>query len=401
MKVCVIGLGYIGLPTSAVIASKEISVLGVDINQSAVDIINSGKIHIVEPDLDTLVHEVVHNGFLVASTKVSAADVFIIAVPTPFYVSNDNKKIPNMSYVEEATLSILPYLKKDDLVILESTSPVNSTENVVGRVIKDAGFDIKEDIHIAHCPERVLPGQIIRELRENDRIVGGLTPKATEKAAAFYKQFVDGECFLTNARTAEMAKLVENSYRDVNIAFANELSLISESLDIDVFELINMANKHPRVNILNPGAGVGGHCIAVDPWFIIDAAPEQSKLIHQARLINDKKPEWVIAKIDEFLKYNTGNVALFGLSYKPDIDDLRESPSLFIAENLTKKYGHKILVVEPNIREIQSLNIVSLKNALQSAALCVFLVPHKEFKLVSKKQLDNLDVLDVCGLFKK
>jgi UDP-N-acetyl-D-mannosaminuronic acid dehydrogenase len=400
MKVCVIGLGYIGLPTSAVIASRGIYVHGVDVNQNTVDIINKGQIHIVEPELDKLVHETVSNGYFKASIKPESADVFIIAVPTPFLNTDDGKKIPDMTYVEAATKSLIPFLKKGDLVILESTSPVNSTESIVGKVIADAGFDIKDDIYIAHCPERVLPGQIIRELRENDRIVGGLTPVATEKATAFYQQFVDGECFLTNARTAEMAKLVENSYRDVNIAFANELSLISDQLEVDVFELIEMANKHPRVNILKPGAGVGGHCIAVDPWFIVDAAPQQSKLIHQARKINDHKPNWIIEKI-KAVKSEAAKVACLGLAYKPDIDDLRESPSLYIAEQLTKEFGSSILVVEPNIQSIEHLNLVSLETAIETCDIIVILVPHKEFKNIKEEQIRKLHVLDICGLQKK
>src|SRR5690554_820691 len=363
--ISMVGLGYIGLPTAAVFASRRIKVIGVDVNQKAVDIINQGKIHIVEPDLDMVVHAAVTEGYLRATTTPEPADAFLIAVPTPF--KNDNHD-PDLSYIESAAKAIAPVLVKGNLVVLESTSPVGATEQMA-RWLAEARPDLTfpqthgedSDIRIAHCPERVLPGHVIRELVENDRVIGGMTPKCSAAAVEVYKTFVQGECVVTNARTAEMAKLTENSFRDVNIAFANELSIICNKLDINVWELIALANRHPRVNILQPGAGVGGHCIAVDPWFIVDSCPEEAKLIHTARLVNDGKPQWVLEQIRKRLDAvhcthpamtrSDITVACLGVAFKPDIDDLRESPALGIAQQVAT-LGCKVQIVEPNIEAL-------------------------------------------------
>ena len=333
-KICVIGLGYIGLPTAALLANRGYDIHGVDLDQRAVDIINRGEIHIVEPELDTFVKSAVNSGRLKADTKPAEADVFIIAVPTPFHEGF----VPNVDYVCAATLSIVPYINSGNIVILESTSPVGTTD-MVAELLGDNGIDIS-GIHIAHCPERVLPGKIMKELVENDRIVGGITQAATKITANFYRDFVQGEVLETDARTAEMAKLTENSYRDTNIAFANELSILCDKFDINVWELIRLANRHPRVNILQPGAGVGGHCIAVDPWFIVHKGGKDAKLIRTAREVNTYKTEWTIEKIKnaalefEKEKGRKAKVACMGLAFKPDIDDLRESPALSITKRL-------------------------------------------------------------------
>lgn len=392
-KVCVIGLGYIGLPTAALLANRGYSVHGVDVVQSTVDTINQGKIHIVEPELDIFVHSAVNSGKLKASLKPDFADIFIIAVPTPFREGY----VPNMDYVISATKSIVPYLKEENIVILESTSPVGTTE-LVEKILKEEKVDTNK-LYIAHCPERVLPGQIMRELVENDRIVGGLTPEATEKTVEFYKTFVSGEVLNTDARTAEMAKLTENSFRDTNIAFANELSMLCDKFDINVWELISLANRHPRVNILQPGAGVGGHCIAVDPWFIVHAGGETAKMIRAAREVNTYKTEWAIEKIkNAVLKFENENgrkakIACMGLSFKPDIDDLRESPALYIARRL-KADNLDVIAVEPNIENHKDFEIVDYKDAMKKADIVTFLVAHKEFKKLHIKKTD----LDFCGV---
>ena len=389
------GLGYIGLPTAAVIANKGTKVLGVDVNSSVVNTINKGKIHIVEPDLENIVKKVVQKNMLEASTSVDSADVFLIAVPTPFKENNE----PDLKYVESATRMIIPYLKKGNLYIIESTSPVGTTEKMA-KIIFDERPELKNNLNIAYCPERVLPGNVIFELEHNDRVIGGLNETSTKAAQDFYKKFVKGYLHSTNAKTAEMCKLVENSSRDVSIAFANELSIICDKADIDVWELIELANKHPRVNILQPGTGVGGHCIAVDPWFIVSEFENEAVIIKNARKINTYKTEWVIEKIKnsclEFeLKYKrTPQVALMGLSFKPDIDDLRESPALIVAETLLNNEGVNVMLVEPNLDMHQKYELIDYKIAIERADIVVYLVAHKEFRGIKKNLLD----LDFCGV---
>ena len=391
-KICVIGLGYIGLPTAALLANRGYDVHGVDVVKSTVDTINQGKIHIVEPELDTFVKSAVNSGKLKASLKPDFADVFIIAVPTPFH----SGYVPNVDYVVSATKSIAPYVQEGNIVILESTSPVGTTE-LVEKTLKEENIDTSK-LYIAHCPERVLPGKIMKELVENDRIVGGLTQEATSKTVEFYNTFVSGEVLSTDARTAEMAKLTENSFRDTNIAFANELSMLCDKFDINVWELISLANRHPRVNILQPGAGVGGHCIAVDPWFIVHAGGETAKMIKTAREVNTYKTEWAIEKIkNAALKFENENgrkakVACMGLAFKPDIDDLRESPALYIARRL-KADGLHVIAVEPNIETHKEFEIVDYKDVIEQADIVTFLVAHKEFKSLKIKT-----DLDFCGV---
>lgn len=394
-KICVIGLGYIGLPTAALLANKGCKVHGVDIVKSTVDTINNGKIHIVEPGLDIFVKKAIESGNLKANLRPDFADVFIIAVPTPF----KENFIPNLDYVSSATKSIAPFIKENNIVILESTSPVGTTK-IVGEILAENGVDISK-IYIAHCPERVLPGKIMSEIIYNDRIIGGLTKEATQKVADFYKMFVEGEICQTDAKTAEMTKLTENSFRDVNIAFANELSILCDKFDINVWELIQLANRHPRVNILNPGCGVGGHCIAVDPWFIVYAGGKDAEMIKTARQINIFKSEWVFEKIkNAILNFELKNnkkpvVACMGLSFKPDIDDLRESPALAITERLANEYDH-VIVVEPNIESFMDFKIVNVERAIELSDIVVFLVAHKEFKNLKPDK----EILDFCGVFK-
>ncbi len=408
--ISVIGLGYIGLPTAAAFASQNIKVIGVDKNQKVVDTINQGKIHIVEPDLDIAVHSAVTDGYLKAVTIPEPADAFLIAVPTPFITENHQA---DLSYIEVASKSIAPVLKAGDLVVLESTSPVGTTEKMVAWMASlrpDLSFPLTDkenaDIKVAYCPERVLPGQVMRELVENDRVIGGLTHQCSQASIALYKIFVKGNCIATTARTAEMAKLTENSFRDVNIAFANELSLICDELDIDVWELIQLANRHPRVNILQPGVGVGGHCIAVDPWFIINKTPARAKLIHAARLVNDGKPEWILEKIQQtleaFLQANPSkkiqeiSIACYGIAFKADIDDLRESPALEIVKHLASKHAGFVLVVEPNInvlpRELKTkAQLVKLETALAEADIHILLVDHQQFYKIKTPKGCTLD----------
>ena len=393
-KICVIGLGYIGLPTSALLANKGYDVHGVDVVESTVDTINRGKIHIVEPELDLFVQVAVKSEKLKASLKPVESDVFIIAVPTPFHKGF----VPNIDYVISATKSIVPYLKEGNIIILESTSPVGTTHKIE-EILKDKGVDTSK-LYIAHCPERVLPGQIMRELVANDRIVGGITPQATQKTVEFYKTFVEGEVLSTDAKTAEMAKLTENSFRDVNIAFANELSILCDKFDINVWELIKLTNRHPRVNVLQPGAGVGGHCIAVDPWFIVHAGGDDAKIIRTAREVNSYKTEWVIEKIKNiallFEKKNgrKAKIACMGLAFKPNIDDLRESPALYITRQLIAS-DLDILAVEPNIETFSEFEIVNYREAIERADIVAFLVGHKEFKGLP---IDNN--LDFCGILR-
>lgn len=410
-KIVVVGLGYIGLPTASMLSTKGHSVLGVDINERAVKTINAGNIHIVEPDLDILVRSAVNSGNLKASLTPAEADTFILAVPTPFKtVDGSQSKIPDISYVESATRTIAPFLQAGNLVILESTSPVGTTERV-GEIIGELRPDLRipselssqpGNLFIAHCPERVLPGQIIRELVDNDRIIGGLNRESAEKACDLYRTFCNGNIFLTDSRTAEMAKLVENSFRDVNIAFANELSLICDHLGINVWELIELANKHPRVNILQPGPGVGGHCIAVDPWFIVAAAPEQAQLIRTAREVNDSKPHWVMEKIKaKAARFKNPVIGCLGLAFKANIDDLRESPALEITRELMASGIGKVMACEPNLNShYKEFPIYSLDDVLKEADIVVVLVDHKEFKEVDKDLLKEKIVIDTRGIWK-
>ncbi|TNZ55746.1 UDP-N-acetyl-D-mannosamine dehydrogenase, partial [Vibrio parahaemolyticus] len=416
--ISVIGLGYIGLPTAAMFASRKKKVIGVDVNQHAVDTINQGKIHIVEPDLDMIVSAAVSEGYLKATTTPEPADAFLIAVPTPFLPCNEGEvPAPDLSYIEAASKAIAPVLKKGDLVILESTSPVGATEQMAAW-LAEARSDLtfpqthgeQADVNVAHCPERVLPGHVVRELVENDRVIGGMSARCSERSVALYRTFVQGECVVTNSRTAEMAKLTENSSRDVQIAFANELSIICDKLDINVWELIALANRHPRVNILQPGPGVGGHCIAVDPWFIVSKTPEEAQIIHTARKVNDSKPDWVINKVKlaiaEFLQANPDKtarevtVACYGLAFKPDIDDLRESPAMAITQKIAEMHAGRVIAVEPNIESIpEQLKHVELMDfdvAPKEADIQVLLVDHKEFKLnIIRKNI----VIDTKGIW--
>ena len=399
-EVVTIGLGYIGLPTSSLIASHGTYVLGVDINQSVVDTINQGKVHIVEPDLDAIVSKAVSNGFFKASTKASSASVYLIVVPTPFKGNHE----PDISFVETATKGIIPLLKKGDLYIIESTSPIGTTEKMQ-KLIFELRPELKGAIHIAYCPERVLPGNVMYELVENDRVIGGVDEASTQKAISFYRKYVKGELHGTNARTAEMCKLVENSSRDVQIAFANELSLISDKADINVWELINLANKHPRVNILQPGCGVGGHCIAVDPYFIVSDYPMESKIIGTAREVNNYKSFWCAEKIQNEklkfeLKYGRKPItALMGLAFKPNIDDLRESPAKYIAQKvLQNSNNEEHFIVEPNIDSHSIYKLTDYNIAFDKADIIVYLVAHDEFKGLQLRE-DKV-VLDFCGITK-
>ncbi|TNV13325.1 UDP-N-acetyl-D-mannosamine dehydrogenase [Buttiauxella sp. B2] len=415
--ISVIGLGYIGLPTAAAFASKQQNVVGIDINQHAVDTINRGAIHIVEPDLDKVVKTAVEGGFLRASTQPVEADAFLIAVPTPFKGDHE----PDMVFVKAAAESIAPVLKKGALVILESTSPVGSTEQLatwLAELRPDLTFPHQAgeaaDINVAYCPERVLPGQVMVELIKNDRVIGGMTPVCSARASELYNIFLEGECVVTNSRTAEMCKLTENSFRDVNIAFANELSLICAAQEINVWELIRLANRHPRVNILQPGPGVGGHCIAVDPWFIVAQNPEQAKLIRTAREVNDGKPHWVVNQVKAAVAdclSETGKraseitIACFGLAFKPNIDDLRESPAMEIAALLSVWHSGKMLVVEPNIHQlpkklVEQCELASVDDALQQADVLVMLVDHQAFKAIPGTQVQQCWIVDTKGVWR-
>lgn len=419
-RISVIGLGYIGLPTAAMFASKEKSVIGVDVSQHVVDTINAGKIHIVEPELDTMVKKAVDGGFLKATTTAEPADVFLIAVPTPFLSVSSGSSIPepDLSYIKSAAKSVAQVLQKGNLVILESTSPVGTTEQMSAWLAEERpdltfpqthGQD--SDIRVAYCPERVLPGHVIRELVENDRVIGGVTNKCSDAAVQVYNTLVAGDCVVTNARTAEMVKLTENASRDVGIAFANELSMICDKLDINVWELLELANRHPRVNILQPGPGVGGHCIAVDPWFVVSSSPQLAKLIRAARDVNDSKPGWVLEKIKamvvDHLSTNPGmtasavKIACFGITFKPDIDDCRESPALSIVEELSDWHSGAVMVVEPNIDSLpvslEDCSLVSTEVAARDADIIVMLVGHKEF---SELVFDCARIVDTKGIIK-
>jgi len=411
--ISVVGLGYIGLPTAAMFSAYGKKVIGVDVSPSVVETINRGEIHIVEPELDALVHKGVSSGLLRADLKPAVADAFLIAVPTPFREGN----VPDLSFIENAVGSISSVLKKGDLIILESTSPVGTTEKI-SAWLADLRPDLKipkseediGDLYIAHCPERVLPGKVVTELVENDRVIGGITPACSDKAVELYKTFVKGECVITNSRTAELAKLTENASRDVSIAFANELSLICDEIDVDVWELIGLANRHPRVNILSPGAGVGGHCIAVDPWFIVAQAGDLAKIIRAAREINDYKPEWVVERVVLAAEKSKGVkgdgkvlVSCFGAAFKPDIDDLRESPALKIISDLSKVDHLEVLVVEPYVNSLPEslkgrVRLVDEDEALRLSDVFALLVGHSKFKDIPWSNIGSDKIVDAIGL---
>jgi UDP-N-acetyl-D-mannosaminuronic acid dehydrogenase len=398
-KIVVMGLGYIGLPTASMLATKGHEVLGVDINPETVDVINRGEIHIVEPDLDLMVRSAVNSGNFRAALEPEEAETFILAVPTPFKANGSQEKVPDIQYVEAATRAICPILQDNNLIILESTSPVGTTERV-REVIQENRPELNE-IYVAHCPERVLPGQILRELVDNDRIIGGVDKASSEKALELYKTFCNGKVYLTDSKTAEMAKLVENSYRDVNIAFANELSVICEELGINVWELIRLANRHPRVNILQPGPGVGGHCIAVDPWFIVDAAPKSANLIRTARLVNDAKPEWILQKVrSRAEKFKKPVVGCLGLTFKANVDDLRESPALDITRALVEEGGCSVMACDPNVgNSFEEFPLYPIAEVLAVADILVFLVDHDEFKSIDNEFLKEKVIIDTKGIF--
>lgn len=407
-KISVLGLGYVGLPSAAVFANSGLTVLGVDVNQAAVEMINTGRAHIVEPGLDDLLQHVVGNGSLKAACEVEPSDVFVLAVPTPF----KEGKAPDLKYIRSAAAMIAPVLEKGNLVILESTSPVGATEKLAMWLAEERpdlalpslnGND--GDIFLAYCPERILPGKVIEEVVANDRVIGGITKRSSEMAVEFYKHAVKGECHVTNARTAEMCKLAENSFRDVNIAFANELSIISAKMGVDVHELISLTNRHPRVNILQPGTGVGGHCIAVDPWFLVDSAPEDAKIIRTAREVNDAKPAWVVDQIEKIARgHKQPVIACLGLAYKPDVDDLRESPSIEVVHKMQERRLGQIVVCEPFVEALpESIAAFGLKNeklddAVAAADIVVFLTAHDQFRQISPSSLSGKTVFDACGL---
>ena len=415
--ISVIGLGYIGLPTAAAFASRQKQVIGIDINAHAVETINRGEIHIVEPDLDRVVKTAVEGGWLRAAMQPQAADAYLIAVPTPFKGEHQ----PDMAYVQAAAVSIATVLKKGDLVILESTSPVGATEQMAAWLAaarSDLTFPQQAgenaDIQVAYCPERVLPGQVMVELFKNDRVIGGMTPRCSQRACELYNIFLEGECVVTNSRTAEMCKLTENSFRDVNIAFANELSLIAADQGINVWELIRLANRHPRVNILQPGPGVGGHCIAVDPWFIVAQNPVQARLIRTAREVNDSKPHWVLEQVQrqvgDCLMSNNKRaselkIACFGLAFKPDIDDLRESPAVQVTKMIAEWHQGTTLVVEPNVQQLpaklqESVTLMTLDDALQQADVLVMLVDHRDFKAIDPTTVRQQWIVDTKGVWR-
>lgn len=399
-EVVMIGLGYIGLPTAALIAQNKIHVHGVDINPSVVATINEGKIHIVEPDLDLAVANAVREGYLKASTSPVEANTYLVVVPTPFKAKNE----PDISFVEAATKAIIPLLKPNDLYIIESTSPIGTTEKMMDLIYSERP-ELEDKLFLAYCPERVLPGNVMYELVNNDRVIGGVNEKSTEKAMRFYEDFIKGDLHKTNARTAEMCKLVENSSRDVQIAFANELSIICDKADINVWELIELANKHPRVNILQPGCGVGGHCIAVDPYFIVSDYPMESQIIGKAREINNYKSFWCAEKVQTAkLEFELKNgykpkIAIMGLAFKPDIDDLRESPAKYIAQKILQNANNEeCYIVEPNINTHKVFKLTDYKVAITKADIIVFLVAHKEFKVIDLPK-DKV-ILDFCGVKK-
>lgn len=411
MKVCTVGLGYIGLPTAAMLASRGHEVIGLDVKQDVVDLINAGQAHFQEPDLQMLLSAAVDTKRLRATTTPEPAEFFLIAVPTPMV-----NEAPDMSFVESAARTIAPVLEKGNVVILESTSPVGSTERlaeIFAEERPDLTFpryrdeDSQADVALCHCPERILPGQMLRELVSNDRIIGGMTLDCANKAARLYQSFVMGTCYVTDSRVAELCKLSENAYRDVNIAFANELSIICDKLGTDIWQVRELANQHPRVNILMPGAGVGGHCIAVDPWFIVDSAPEEARLIRMARVVNDDKPHRVVANVAKLAnRFKVPTVACYGITYKPDVDDVRESPAMEIVEEVAKVEGAQVLVVEPNLSELPkalaglpNVKLVTSDEAREQADIVTFLVGHRQFKRLDADSFLSKAVVDTTGMF--
>jgi len=412
-NICVVGLGYIGLPTASLMATKGLSVLGVDVNPTVIEAINRGETHITEPDLDLLVKSAVHSGHLKAALEPAPSEAFIIAVPTPFKAGH----APDLGYIESAVKAIIPHVAPGNLVILESTSPVGTTD-LIGEMIETARPDLQalpsrtggsgSRVYLAHCPERVLPGRIIRELVDNDRIIGGVDPESAERARTLYEQFTAGRIFLTNARTAEMAKLAENAFRDVNIAFANELSLICRQLGVDIWELIGLANRHPRVKILEPGPGVGGHCIAVDPWFIVHSAPDLARLLRTAREVNDGRPDVIVAEVkDRAGKLVNPDIACLGLSYKADVGDLRESPAVAIVKKLASWTAGTLLVVEPHINTLpatlsreKNVVLAGLDEALSRAKVVVLLVNHRTFLSMDRTRLAGKVLVDTRGAWR-
>jgi UDP-N-acetyl-D-mannosaminuronic acid dehydrogenase len=416
LKITVVGLGYIGLPTAAVLASAGHEVVGVDVDPRVVELVGRGEVHIVEPDLDGLVRGAVLSGRLRAVAETESSDVYIIAVPTPFKDGHQ----PDLMHVEQAARAIAPRLKREALVILESTSPVGTTEKLAGWLAQ-ARPDLKfplcgptaSDVHLAYCPERVMPGSIVSELVKNDRVVGGLTPRCAERARQLYQTFVRGQCIVTDARTAEMTKLTENAFRDVNIAFANELSVICRELGIDVWEMIALANRHPRVNILNPGPGVGGHCIAVDPWFIVDSAPQSARLIRTARQVNDAQPEWVLAQVSEAAaaaRRTLGRevaIACLGLAFKANVDDLRGSPALEVAAAVASSLVARVMIVDPYVDALPEtlaarpgVELTDLDTALREADVVVLLVDHAQFRSIDRSRLKGKALVDTRGMWR-
>ena len=395
-NVCVVGLGYTGLPTAAVLASRGYDVRGVEVNPRAVETINSGRAHIVEPELDMLVRAAVTTGKLRAWAEPAEADVFILCVPTPC-----QDRQPDLGFVVAATESICPHVRPGNLVILESTSPPGTTERIADILRKETGLSA-DQVRVAHAPERVLPGHIVREVVENERLVGGVDEASTRAAAEFYRTFVSGAIHETDARTAETVKLVENAFRDVNIAFANELSLLAEELELDVWELIDLANRHPRVDILQPGPGVGGHCIAVDPWFLVATAPEVTKLIHMARTVNESKPEWVVQRVlRRAERFRNPRIACLGLAYKPDVDDLRESPAVEVVRGIRDAAVGEVRVVEPYVDSHPEFELSTCEEALEGADIVVVLVAHDPFRRLPRKLLEEKIVIDTCGLLRQ
>jgi len=394
--ICVLGLGYIGLPTASFLATKGCKVIGVDVSSEVVDTINRAEVHIQEPELDVLVRSAVHSGNLTAQTEPATADVFFITVPTP--IREDRK--PDLTYVKSASQAIAPYIQPGNLVVLESTCPIGTTEDLVLETLIEEGVPVDQGVLIAHCPERVLPGRILIELVQNDRIVGGINDASTRAAAEFYRQFVSGEVFETTAKVAEMTKLTENTFRDVNIALANELSIICDKHDIDVWELIRLANRHPRVDILNPGPGVGGHCIAVDPWFVVASAPEQAKLIKAARIVNDSKPRWVVDKVKAKAdRLKAPAIACLGLAFKANVDDLRQSPAVDIVRDLQREDVGKLLICEPNVDTHPEFDLVPLADAVAEADIILLLVDHKEFRALNAHRIQDKILIDTRGVF--